>query len=152
MPRTALIQMRATGPTGRAVAERTVYLPEDNPGPALAETARSVIAAWTALMSAELRTVALKEDLVDQLLAVMSGTAIDGSMMESPHDVLLGKIEDCIDDTAGTSAYPELLAAAHTWTFAQGAAIMDALLRLRARAQVDPDEGRSKALRAVGLR
>jgi hypothetical protein len=152
VPRTPHIQLRAAGYPGQALIERTAYLNPENPGPALAETARTVIAAWAALMDAELQALALGPDLVDQLTDVMNANAIDGTMLEGPRTLLLGEIEDCLDDATGKPAYPELLAAAQTWTPAQGAAIMDALWRLRARAQADPGEGRSKALRAVGLR
>lgn len=152
MPRTPHIQMRATGYPGQALTERTAYLNPDNPGPDLAETARTVITAWARLMDSELAALALEPDHVEQFLDVMNGALIDAPAWEDPRAFLLGEIEDCLDDATDKPAYPELLAAAQAWTPAQAAALVDALVRLRARRQVDPQEGQSKALRAVGLR
>ena len=152
MPRTPHIQLRAAGYPGQALTERTVHLNPDSPGPDLAETARTVITAWARLMDTELAALALEPDLVHQLLDVMNMAAIDAAAWEDPRAFLLGEIEDCLDDATGKPAYPELLAAAHAWSPAQAAALVDALVRLRARRAADPQEGSSKALRAVGLR
>ena len=94
---------------------------------------------------------------VNSGVGVPSGSAagrsfIGESAWGDPRSVLLGEIEDCLDDATGKTAYPELLDAATLWSPAQCAAVLDALVRLRARAKAHPDESRAKALRAVGLR